>query len=60
MPRDRMDVDLGVQLLPGEAVAGDAVAQHAAQLLPLLVDRDLVPHEGQVVGARTDRWGRRR
>ena len=43
-------VDLRVQLLPGEAVAGDAVAHHAAQLGLLLVDRDLVAHEGQVVG----------
>ena len=43
-------VDLPVQLLPGEAVAGDAVAEHAAQLAALLVDGDLVAHEGQVVG----------
>ena len=43
--------DLGVQLLTGEAVAGDAVAQHTAQLLPLLVHRDPVTHKGQVVGA---------
>ena len=43
-------LDVLVQLLPGQAVAGDAVAHHAAQALPLLVDRDLVAHEGQVVG----------
>ena len=42
--------DLRVQQLPGQAVAGNAVAQHTAQLLPLLIDRDLVAHEGQVVG----------
>ena len=44
--------DFRVQLLPGEAVAGNAVAHHAAQLLLLFVNRDLVPHEGQVVGRR--------
>ena len=43
-------VDLGVQLLPGETVAGDAVAHHATQLALLLVDGDLVAHVGQVVG----------
>ena len=43
-------LDVLVQLLPGQAVAGDAVAHHAAQALPLLVARDLVAHEGQVVG----------
>ena len=42
--------DLRVQQLPGEAVAGDAVAEHPAQLLPLLIDGDLVAHQGQVVG----------
>ena len=42
--------DVPVQHLLGQAVVGDAVAQHAAQLGPLLVHRDLVPHEGQVVG----------
>ena len=44
-------VDLGVQLLPGEAVAGDAVAQHAAQLAALLENGDLMAHQGQVIGA---------
>ena len=42
-------LDLLIQLLPGQAVAGDAVAHHAAQALPLFVDRDLVAHESQVV-----------
>ena len=44
-------VDLRVQQVPGEPVAGDAVAQHAAQLCPLLVHRDLVAHQRQIVGA---------
>ena len=44
--------NLPVQLLPGEAVAGDAVAHHAAQGLLLLIDRNLVAHEGQIVGRR--------
>ena len=44
--------DLRVQLLPGQAVVGDAVAHHAAQLVLLFVHRDLVAHEGQVVGCR--------
>ena len=43
-------VDLLVQLFPGEAVAGDTVAQHPAQLAALLVHVHLVAHEGQVVG----------
>ena len=34
------------------AVVGDAVAEHSAQLGPLLVDGDDVAHEGQVVGCR--------
>ena len=42
--------DLRIQQRPGEAVVGDAVAQHAAQGLPLFIDRDAVAHEGQVVG----------
>ena len=44
-------VDLRVQLLPREAVAGDAVAQHAAQLVALLEDDHLVAHQRQIVGA---------
>jgi len=43
-------VDLRIQLLPGEAVAGDAVAHHATQLGLLLIDRDLVAHKGQEIG----------
>ena len=44
--------DLAVQLFPGEAVIGDAVAHHAAQALPLFINGGLVAHEGQVVGCR--------
>ena len=43
--------DLRVQQLAGETVAGDAVAQHTAQLLPLLEHRDLMAHQRQIVGA---------
>ena len=42
--------DLPVQQLPGEAVAGDAVAQHTPQLAALLVHVHLMAHERQVVG----------
>ena len=45
-------VDVPVQYLLGQAIVGDAIAQHAAQLGPLLVHRDLVPHQGQVIGGR--------
>ena len=43
--------DLRIQQVPGEAVVGDAVAQHTAQLLPFLEYRHLVTHQGQVIGA---------
>ena len=43
-------VDLGLQALARQAVAGDAVAQHAAQVVALLIDGHLVAHHGQVVG----------
>ncbi len=36
----------------GQAVVGDAVAQHAAQVLAGLEDGDVVAHDGQVVGRR--------
>ena len=36
--------------MTGETVAGDAVAEHSAQLVALLVDRDLVPHQREIVG----------
>ncbi len=39
--RDR--VDLGLQALARQAVAGDAVAQHAAQVVTLFKDRHLMP-----------------
>ena len=45
-------VDLGLQALARQAVARDAVAEHAAQMAALLEDGYLVPHDGQVVGAR--------
>jgi len=44
-------VDLRVQLFPGEAVVGDAIAQHTAQLLALLENDHLVAHQRQIVGA---------
>ena len=44
-------VDLGLQSLARQAVAGNAVAQHAAQVVALLKDGHLVTHHGQVVGA---------
>ena len=50
IPSGEDGCDLLVQQLPGQTVAGNAVAQHTAQLLPLLVDRDLVAHQGQIVG----------
>ena len=43
-------VDVLLQLLTGQAVAGNAVAQHAAQLLAGLIYGDLVSHKGEVVG----------
>ena len=42
--------DIPVQHILGQAVVGNAVAQHAAQLGALLIHGDLVAHEGQVVG----------
>ena len=44
-------VDLRIEHFPGEAVAGNAVAQHTAQLLTFLVDGDLVAHQCQIVSA---------
>ena len=44
-------VDLGLQALARQTVAGDAVAQHTAQMVALLKDGHLVAHHGQVVGA---------
>ena len=44
-------VDLLVQQMAGEAVAGDAVAQHAAQLVAFLEHRCLVAHQRQIIGA---------
>ena len=43
-------LDLMIQRLPGKAIAGDAVPQHAAQLLALLVDGHAMPHKGEVIG----------
>jgi len=40
-----------VQDLQGQPIVGDAVPEHAAQLGPLFVDGDAVPHEGQVIGS---------
>ena len=43
-------VDLGLKTLARQAVAGNAIAQHAAQVVALLKDGHLVAHHGQVVG----------
>ena len=42
--------DLAVEHFAGQAVGGDAVAEHAAQLLTLLVNGHVVPHDGQIIG----------
>ena len=44
-------VNLGLQALTRQTVAGNAIAQHAAQVVALLKDGHLVAHHGQVVGA---------
>ena len=44
-------VDLGLQALARQTVTGDAIAQHAAQVVALLKDGHLMAHHGQVVGA---------
>ena len=44
-------VDLGLQALARQTVTGDAIAQHAAQVVALLKDCHLMAHHGQVVGA---------
>ena len=44
-------VDLGLQTLARQTIAGDAVAQHAAQVVTLLKDGHLMTHHGQVVSA---------
>ncbi len=43
-------VDLGLQALARQTVAGNAIAQHAAQVVALLKDGHLMTHHGQVVG----------
>ena len=43
-------VDLGLQALARQTVAGNAIAQHAAQVVALLKDGHLMAHHGQVVG----------
>ena len=43
-------VDLGLQALARQTIAGDAIAQHAAQVVALLKDGHLMTHHGQVVG----------
>ena len=45
-------VYLGLQPLTRQAVAGNAVAQHAAKMLTLLKDRDLMAHNSEVASAR--------
>ena len=44
-------VDLGLQALARQTVTGDAIAQHAAQVVALFKDGHLMAHHGQVVGA---------
>jgi hypothetical protein len=51
-------LDLGVDDVPGQAVLGDPVAQHAPGLLEGLEDRHLVAAPGQLVGARHPRRAR--
>ena len=43
-------VNLDLQALTRQTIAGNAVAQHAAQVVTLLKNRHLVAHHGQVVG----------
>ena len=43
-------VDVPVQNVLGQAIVGDAIAQHTAQLGPLLVHGDFMAHQGQVIG----------
>ena len=43
-------VNLGLQALARQTVAGNAIAQHATQVMTLLKDRHLMAHHGQVVG----------
>ncbi len=45
-------VDVAVKQVAGEAVGGDAVAQHTAELLVALVNSHLMSHEAQVIRRR--------
>ena len=45
------DLDLGLEDVPGQAVLGDAEGEPAAGDRGLLVDRDIVAFDRQVVGA---------
>ena len=45
-------VDFRVQPLPRETIAGDSIPHHAAQLLLLLIDRNAMTHQSQVVSCR--------
>ena len=45
-------VDLLLEALTRQAVAGDTVAEHAAKVTALLKDRDVMAHDREVVGAR--------
>ena len=44
-------VDLGLQALAWQTIAGDSVAQHATQVVALLKNGHLVAHHGQVISA---------
>ena len=49
-------LNLVIQDLSRKTVGRDAVAQHAAQLLTLLIDRHIVAHDAEIVG-RTEAGG---
>ncbi len=44
-------VDLGLEALPGQAIARNAVTEHAAEVLALLEDGHVMPHDREVVRA---------
>ena len=45
-------VDLGLKALAGKAIAGNTVAEHAAEVFTLLENGDLMAHDGEVIRAR--------
>ena len=49
-------VDLRLEALAGKAIAGNTVAQHAAEVLTLLEYGHIVAHDGEVIRARDAGW----